>query len=68
MVEDKGVEPLTYCLQGSRSPNWANPPWWREDIKVRLLPLPHYMTFSEVVGGDPDGTRTHDNLIDSQAH
>ena len=26
MVEDTGVEPMTFCLQSRRSTNWANPP------------------------------------------
>ena len=36
MVESTGIEPVTSCLQGRRSPSWANPPyrdlpflkWW----------------------------------------
>ena len=28
LVEIKGVEPLTPCVQGRCSPNWAKPPWW----------------------------------------
>ena len=35
MVEISGIEPLTSCLQGRRSPSWAKPPypfpflkWW----------------------------------------
>ena len=26
MVESTGIEPVTSCLQGRRSPSWANPP------------------------------------------
>ena len=29
-VEIKGFEPLTPCLQGRCSPNWAIPPWIRQ--------------------------------------
>ena len=33
LVEISGIEPLTSCLQGRRSPSWAKPPyfklkWW----------------------------------------
>ena len=31
VVEISGIEPLTSCLQGRRSPSWAKPPylkWW----------------------------------------
>ena len=33
LVESTGIEPVTSCLQGRRSPSWANPPlgfvmWW----------------------------------------
>ena len=34
VVESTGIEPVTSCLQGRRSPSWANPPygtslkWW----------------------------------------
>ena len=38
MVEISGIEPLTSCLQGRRSPSWAKPPypfccakWWAKD-------------------------------------
>ena len=27
MVESTGIEPVTSCLQGRRSPSWANPPY-----------------------------------------
>ena len=29
MVESTGIEPVTSCLQGRRSPSWANPPFFR---------------------------------------
>ena len=29
MVESTGIEPVTSCLQGRRSPSWANPPYLR---------------------------------------
>ena len=28
LVEMKGIEPLTPCLQGRCSPSWATPPYW----------------------------------------
>ena len=34
LVEMKGIEPLTPCLQGRCSPSWATPPWkgcWGND-------------------------------------
>ena len=27
LVESTGIEPVTSCLQGRRSPSWANPPY-----------------------------------------
>ena len=30
VVESTGIEPVTSCLQGRRSPSWANPPDWVE--------------------------------------
>ena len=27
LVESTGIEPVTSCLQGRRSPSWANPPF-----------------------------------------
>ena len=39
MVEDKGIEPLTYCLQGSRSPNWANPPYKNLKLVLKIKAL-----------------------------
>ena len=38
MVEMVGVEPMTSCLQGRRSPNWATPPYW-EFSKVWSLEI-----------------------------
>ena len=42
MVEANGIEPMTSCLQSTRSPNWATPPfqyselWWaKEDSNLR---------------------------------
>ena len=32
MVEISGIEPLTSCLQGRRSPSWAKPPYRRNQI------------------------------------
>ena len=28
LVESTGIEPVTSCLQGRRSPSWANPPYF----------------------------------------
>ena len=30
LVESTGIEPVTSCLQGRRSPSWANPPFLRD--------------------------------------
>ena len=32
LVESTGIEPVTSCLQGRRSPSWANPPCRRNQI------------------------------------
>ena len=32
VVESTGIEPVTSCLQGRRSPSWANPPYRRNQI------------------------------------
>ena len=32
LVESTGIEPVTSCLQGRRSPSWANPPYRRNQI------------------------------------
>ena len=32
LVEISGIEPLTSCLQGRRSPSWAKPPYLREVV------------------------------------
>ena len=32
MVESTGIEPVTSCLQGRRSPSWANPPYLRFEV------------------------------------
>ena len=45
MVEMKGFEPLTPCLQGRCSPNWATPPYWRDEVIVKseeVLFIIHY--------------------------
>ena len=34
LVEISGIEPLTSCLQGRRSPSWAKPPYRRNQICV----------------------------------
>ena len=33
LVESTGIEPVTSCLQGRRSPSWANPPYWVHPVK-----------------------------------
>ena len=50
VVESTGIEPVTSCLQGRRSPSWANPPFQgltfkgtfkfqkRNSLKPQLLP------------------------------
>ena len=39
LVESTGIEPVTSCLQGRRSPSWANPPNRRSLIVSSLLPI-----------------------------
>ena len=38
MVENKGFEPLTPCVQGRCSPSWANSPHGNNDIEPVFLP------------------------------
>ena len=38
LVEMKGFEPLTPCLQGRCSPSWATPPWVGSLIFLRWFP------------------------------
>ena len=41
LVEISGIEPLTSCLQGRRSPSWAKPPYRRSKLRsfrFRLQP------------------------------
>ena len=41
VVEMMGFEPMTPCLQGRCSPNWATPPYLlRSDIELRSVILP----------------------------
>ena len=40
MVEISGIEPLTSCLQGRRSPSWAKPPFIRSTVSyISMYPL-----------------------------
>ena len=32
LVEISGIEPLTSCLQGRRSPSWAKPPYFASEV------------------------------------
>ena len=34
MVEVNGIEPLTSCVQGRRSPSWAIPPYRKENRRT----------------------------------
>ena len=34
MVESTGIEPVTSCLQGRRSPSWANPPYRPNKLRM----------------------------------
>ena len=36
LVEISGIEPLTSCLQGRRSPSWAKPPGWIWDMRYEI--------------------------------
>ena len=40
LVEISGIEPLTSCLQGRRSPSWAKPPYPSPLCKVHCLSVP----------------------------
>ena len=40
MVENSGIEPLTSCVQGRRSPSWANSPFQAE-AEIRRLTVPN---------------------------
>ena len=40
LVESTGIEPVTSCLQGRRSPSWANPPDWVSSILGTSFPVP----------------------------
>ena len=37
LVEMKGIEPLTPCLQGRCSPSWATPPYWEVKNEKRKV-------------------------------
>ena len=39
LVEMKGIEPLTPCLQGRCSPSWATPPWFWVSTSHRSLKI-----------------------------
>ena len=41
LVEYSGIEPLTSCLQGRRSPSWANTPFKRMVPEAGLEPARH---------------------------
>ena len=48
MVEMRGVEPLTPCLQGKCSPNWATPPYFTKKYffsKILLSCLKYLLIF-----------------------
>ena len=40
LVESTGIEPVTSCLQGRRSPSWANPPDWVSSILGTFFSVP----------------------------
>ena len=52
VVEISGIEPLTSCLQGRRSPSWAKPPdlfrsllkWWAKmgSLSLKLFASDHH--------------------------
>ena len=35
LVEVNGIEPMTSCVQGRRSPSWATPPWQGTGCQAR---------------------------------
>ena len=37
-MEMMGFEPMTPCLQGRCSPNWATPPWFRFILSLWMIP------------------------------
>ena len=74
MVELSGIEPLTSCVQGRRSPSWAKAPYnennGREDRIRTCDPLvPNQVLYqAELLPeyGAPERSRTHNLLIRSQ--
>ena len=40
LVEISGIEPLTSCLQGRRSPSWAKPPYLHHSYLGTLFAVP----------------------------
>ena len=40
LVEISGIEPLTSCLQGRRSPSWAKPPYVLHHLQSTSFPVP----------------------------
>ena len=46
LVEISGIEPLTSCLQGRRSPSWAKPPL------IYLNPFPGFFSWWARVGSN----------------
>ena len=65
MVEANGIEPMTSCLQSTRSPNWAKPPFFKtnfnDPINVNTESTSRGFLASLYKGGDPaapSGTAT----------
>ena len=42
LVESTGIEPVTSCLQGRRSPSWANPPNFQLKVKSWKLTVHNF--------------------------
>ena len=50
LVEISGIEPLTSCLQGRRSPSWAKPP----NLHSLLLPVPSKLNNAKITSSRTD--------------
>ena len=57
LVESTGIEPVTSCLQGRRSPSWANPPYRRTEIHIFRLEIFSFKTPLCLCFSSPNQTR-----------
>ena len=57
LVESTGIEPVTSCLQGRRSPSWANPPYRRNEIHIFRFEIFSFKTPLCLCFSSPNQTR-----------